>query len=175
MGIVAQNNQSLTGWCCRRSQHQAEPSHKGGVGFEESELPVSGSVQAKAGSPVRVTSEGGFHGERWSGGLFSGLCVIGPGGPTFQTSLCLIMRVTMPWDLPGGALGWMGEAHREANTVGQILHKGKDQAGREILPLICMVDRCLFDQLLWVELCSRCWGHRNEQNREYCPPEQTAQ
>lgn len=101
--------------------------------------------------------------------------MIGSGGPTFQTSLCLIMGVTMPWDLPRGALGLMREAHREANTVGQVLHKGKDQASREILLLICMVDRCLFDQLLWVELCSRYWGHRNKQNREYCPLEQTVQ
>lgn len=67
-------------------------------------------------------------------------------------------------------MGLPGEAHRATDTVGQILHKGADGAGKKILPLIYVVKRCLFEQLFRVEPCSGCWGHNNEQNRESLVP-----
>lgn len=53
-------------------------------------------------------------------------------------------------------LGLIGEAYRETNTPGQILPKGAGPVGRKLLPLIPTVDKCLLEQFLWIEPCSRC-------------------
>lgn len=142
-----------------------------GVGSRESELPVPGSVQAEAGLSVRVTLGRGSDGGRWSRGLFlgSGLCVMESGGPTFQTSLCLTAGVITPRDLPEEQGVCWGRHTGKQVQLGKSYNKGKDQAGRKFLPLICMVVRCLFEQFLWVELRSRRWGHSNEQNRVLSP------
>lgn len=114
------------------SIRQSYPTWEG-VGCEESELPIPESA-----SRGWIASQSDFRkGLKWGKVVGSPLpwhrwaFVIGPGGPTFQTSLGLIEGITMPWALlpdpssTSALCAWpcAGCGHTELNQI-QSLSRG---------------------------------------------------